>query len=116
MSVKFNDHVRQRMKNPLDVLRNITPLKVHLNHCAVGIAGESGELLDAVKKHFYYNKPLDRANVIEELGDIEFYMAAMRLALGLTREEILEANQSKLEKRYPTGYSDKAAVERADKE
>src|SRR5574343_533576 len=39
-----------------------------LLHAAVGISGEAGELLDAVKKTWIYNKSLDVQNVIEELG------------------------------------------------
>lgn len=86
-----------------------------LNHAAIGIAGEAGELLDAVKKHWAYNKPLDVPNIIEELGDLEFYMQAMRSLLNLSREEIIAANITKLEKRFPNGYSDEAAQARADK-
>jgi NTP pyrophosphatase (non-canonical NTP hydrolase) len=86
-----------------------------LLHAAVGTSGEAGELLDAVKKHWVYNKPLDRTNVIEELGDLEFYMAAMRLVLGVSRDQVLQANVDKLCKRYPAGYTDAAAAARADK-
>lgn len=89
----------------------------NIMHAAVGISGEAGELLDAVKKMWAYNKPLDRANVIEELGDIEFYLQAIRNALGLRREETLQANASKLAIRYSSGkYSDEQAQARADKE
>jgi NTP pyrophosphatase (non-canonical NTP hydrolase) len=87
-----------------------------LLHAAVGISGEAGELLDAIKKTWVYEKPLDIANVIEELGDLEFYMEAMRAQLGVTRVQVIEANVAKLTKRYPTGYSDEAAQARADKE
>lgn len=88
-----------------------------LLHAAVGIAGEAGELLDAVKKTWAYGKPLDLQNVIEELGDLEFYMQAMRNILNLVREDdILQNNMAKLSKRYPTGYTDAAAIARADKE
>lgn len=86
-----------------------------LLHGAVGVAGEAGELLDAVKKNWAYNKPLDAHNVIEELGDLEFYLQAIRSHLGFTRLQILEANVAKLTKRYPTGYTDEAAAARADK-
>lgn len=37
---------------------------------ATGVSGEAGELLDAVKKSVVYKKPLDRENVVEELGDL----------------------------------------------
>lgn len=85
-------------------------------HMAVGVSGEAGELLDAVKKYWVYNKPLDLANVIEELGDMEFYMQGMRLLMGVSRQKVLEANYVKLQQRYADGYSDAAAQARADKE
>lgn len=103
------------VKNPRDILETIKPKQMNLLHMGVGVAGEGGELLDAVKKYAIYNKPLDLENVIEELGDLEFYMEGIRLELGITREETLEANILKLSKRYEKGYSDKAAQERADK-
>ena len=81
-------------------------------HCAVGIAGEAGELLDAVKKLWVYGKPLDRQNAIEELGDIEFYAAALRGLLDVSREEVIAQNVAKLTKRYPTQYTDELAIAR----
>lgn len=86
-----------------------------LMHCAVGIAGEAGELLDAIKKQWVYGKPLDRAHAIEELGDIEWYMEALRGLLGVSRDEVIAANVSKLEVRYPVEYSDELALARLDK-
>lgn len=86
-----------------------------LMHCAVGIAGEAGELLDAIKKTWVYGKSLDRANVIEELGDIEFYAEALRTLLDIDRDEVIAANVAKLEKRYPTKYTDELALARLDK-
>lgn len=94
----------------------LTGNDAHLLHMAVGISGESGELLDAVKKASIYRKPIDRENVIEELGDLEFYMEGLRQGLDITREETLDANITKLGKRYEGHqYSDSAAQARADK-
>lgn len=99
-----------------DIVATLTPEDAHALHMAVGISGESGELLDAIKKAAIYRKPIDRANVIEELGDLEFYMEGLRQGLGITREETIDANIAKLSKRYSSGsYSDKHAQERADK-
>ena len=112
-------------------------------HMAVGVLGELGELLDAVKKSIIYRKPLDRDNLTEELGDIMFYargfgsvfqgndecemvdiifsdMKTLGLLLDVyevTKETCLEANIEKLLERYSSGtYSDKQAQDRADKE
>jgi hypothetical protein len=54
--------------------------------------------------------------VVEELGDLEFYMEGLRQATGITREETLAANIAKLGKRYQNHlYSDGQAQSRADK-
>lgn len=103
-----------------DIIAELTPDKAHILHMAVGVAGEAGELLDAVKKIAVYNKPMSleaRTNLVEELGDLEFYMQGLRERCGITREETLEANIAKLAKRYEAGkYSNQAAQERADKQ
>jgi len=105
------------LKPGQEVLNSLTPDKIDLAHSAFGIGGESGELLDVIKKHVFYNKPLDRNNVIEELGDLEFYMQALRAKLGITRQETLEHNMEKLAERYKNYvYSDQAAIDRADKQ
>lgn len=86
-----------------------------LMHMAIGVSGEAGELIDAIKKNWVYGKPLDRTNIIEELGDLEFYMAGIRLLLGIPRHDVLLANRAKLAQRYGDSYSDAAAIARADK-
>lgn len=85
-------------------------------HAAVGIAGEAGELLDAIKKNWAYGKPIDTVNIIEELGDLEFYITAMRQLIGISRQSVIQQNTDKLAKRYDGGvYTDAAAIARADK-
>ena len=99
-----------------DILQSLTPNKCNLMHAAIGIASEGGEILDCVKKYIIYNKDLDRDNLIEELGDMEFFMQQCRQAINVRRVEVLQKNYIKLmNKRYPNGYSDQAAQERADK-
>ena len=94
----------------------MTAQEAHLLHMAVGVSGEAGELLDAVKKSVVYKKPLDRENVVEELGDLRFYMAGLMNALSISEQEILYATNKKLAKRYASGsYSNEQAQERADK-
>lgn len=99
------------------LIDTLTPDKAHLQHMAIGVAGESGELLDCVKKHTIYGKDLDKENLLEELGDLEFYLEGIRQVTGLTREECLSHNIAKLSKRYEKlAYSDQAAQDRKDKE
>ena len=106
-----------RLSKPGDSIKNeLTPKQAHLLHMAVGISGEAGELLDAVKKHAIYQKSLDITNVVEELGDLEFFMEGLRATLGISREEVLAKNINKLSVRYHSGeYSNHQAQRRADK-
>lgn len=105
------------LAKPGDVIAsNMTPEEAHLLHMAVGIAGEAGELLDAIKKHVIYKKELDIENVIEECGDLKFYMKGLMEPLGISDADAISHNIKKLGKRYEGHkYSDKAAQDRADK-
>lgn len=115
MKIDFAQMVHQLAKDGDAILSSMDGDDAHNLHMAVGISGEAGELLDAIKKQVIYRKPLDRVNVVEELGDLEFYMEGLRQRLGITREETLEANIAKLGVRYQHGYSDEQAQQRADK-
>ena len=108
--------VAQLAKDGKIIADEMTPANAHIIHMAIGVSGEAGELLDACKKAVIYQKPLDRDNVVEELGDLEFYMEGLRQGLGITREETIEANIKKLGVRYKGHtYSDDQAQSRADK-
>ena len=85
-------------------------------HAALGVCGEAGELADAIKKHVIYEKSLDRDNIIEELGDLRFYMQAVQNLYQIPEQEILQANANKLAARYKgLTYSNEAAIAREDK-
>ena len=112
----FEEMVKGLAKNGDTIAEELTGADAHLAHMAIGISGEAGELLDAIKKATIYRKPIDLENVVEELGDLEFYMEGLRQGLGITREETLDANIEKLGKRYNgLKYSDESAQNRADK-
>jgi NTP pyrophosphatase (non-canonical NTP hydrolase) len=90
---------------------------LNLLHGAVGMSGEAGELLDSVKKTWAYNRPVDRVNIVEELGDLRFYMQMVMIQLKISEEEVIQGNVDKLAKRYiGLTYSDIAAQIRADKQ
>lgn len=111
----YSEFVSGLAKPGEDILKQLTPEDAHLIHMILGVCGEAGELLDAVKKATIYRKEIDLRNVIEELGDIEFYLQGIRNHFRFSRDEIIEANHGKLSRRYPNGYSNTAAQARADK-
>lgn len=107
--------VQALCKDGDEIKQELTHLDAHLIHMVMGICGEAGELLDAIKKAVIYRKEIDLPNVVEELGDLEFYMEGLRQGLDLTREQCIKHNIAKLTKRYGEVYSNRAAIERQDK-
>lgn len=69
-------------------------------HCAIGIATESGEILDAYKKARFYGRELNVVNVKEEIGDCLYYLQVLCGEIGYTLEQAKIDNITKLEKRY----------------
>lgn len=112
---QYPDFVAVRTKGGEAIAESLDPGKCDLLHMAIGISGEAGELLDCVKKHVIYGQPLNRENALEELGDAMFYIQGACNALGVSLEDLIRGNITKLEKRYPVEYSDAAAKARADK-
>jgi len=116
MSITHPQLVKALVQPGEAIVQRLTAPEAHALHMTVGLCGEAGELLDAIKKHVIYKKPADIENIIEELGDIEFYLEGLRQGFGITREQTLAANINKLQVRYASGfYSDAQAQDRADK-
>jgi len=117
--ITHSEMVSALVKPGKTILKEMEPWQANVLHMAVGVSGEAGELLDAAKKVAIYQKEPTaawRENVIEELGDLEFYMEGLRQELNITRKQTLDVNIEKLGKRYEQfQYSNKAAIDRVDK-
>jgi NTP pyrophosphatase (non-canonical NTP hydrolase) len=81
---------------------------------ALGLGGESGEVIDMIKKHLFHGHDLDQDKISKELGDVFWYIAAMAAVCGLTLEDIAKKNVAKLEARYPGGFSVEASKNRTE--
>lgn len=53
------------------------PFPDHINHMGLGVVGEMGEIVDALKKSHIYGKQLDQVNIVEEVGDVAYYVAGV---------------------------------------
>jgi NTP pyrophosphatase (non-canonical NTP hydrolase) len=91
---------------------NENPQLMSLLHGAMGISTEAGELLDVIKKHIFYGKPVDQVNLAEEVGDTMWYVAEVVRALRVDLDSVLSKNIDKLRCRYPDKFSSEAAVNR----
>lgn len=108
--------VEGRCKEGVAIRNEMSDMQAHLLHMALGVAGEAGEIVDAVKKSAIYQQPLDVKNIKEEIGDVLFYLQGICNVTGLTLQECMTDNVEKLMKRYSSGsYSDAQAKARADK-
>ena len=101
----YRQHIEERF----------TGSKGRLINGALGMAGETGEVVDIIKKHTQYNKELNVQHLKEELGDVLWYMAIILEDIGSSFDEVMQMNQDKLNKRFPTSFSEQEANERKDK-
>ena len=75
-----------------------------LENACLGLAGECGEVCDIVKKTLFQGHALDRAGLIEEAGDVLWYLAELAAGLGVSLEDMAVQNVMKLRRRYPNGF------------
>ena len=71
---------------------------------ALGLCGEAGEVADMMKKWAWHDKPLNRERMIDELGDVLWYVSDLASALNLSLDGIATHNVAKLRRRYPDGF------------
>lgn len=75
------------------ILDTMTPAKSHLLHMAIGISGEVGELIAGLHTYNRHTQNLRAIsecyeNVLEELGDIAFYVEGLLQGVGLTHDSV----------------------------
>lgn len=78
-----------------------------LYYAALGLAGEAGEVANTTKKimrdHDHIVTDEKRAEIKKELGDVMWYIARLSSELGLSLDEIMQANIDKLASRMERG-------------
>jgi NTP pyrophosphatase (non-canonical NTP hydrolase) len=81
-------------------------------HGILGMATESGELMNVIAENIRSDKAVDTVNVHEEMHDTSWYMAIIHDALGLDWSEGLARNIAKLKARYPEKFTEHHANNR----
>lgn len=110
INMKINEYQELAMKtlNPSLAKQEI------LINAVMGLCGESGECIDVVKKHLYQQHDLDHKKLLEELGDVAWYLAEACTALDVHLEDVLEQNISKLKLRFRDGFKKEDSIKRKD--
>lgn len=79
----------------------------NLSYPCLGLAGETGEVCDKIKKIIRDKEGVvsteDVEEIKKELGDVLFYIAAQAWELGITLESVAQANIDKIADRKKRG-------------
>lgn len=85
-----------------------------LAYLTLGIAGETGEIVEHLKKFVWHNHELNKGYIQKEVGDVFWYLSALCSVVGLDLEDVARVNVEKLKLRYPDGYSHERSQNRTD--
>ena len=106
MTVQEYQELAMRTKN------NDLTREQHLIDGVLGLCGESGEVSDMLKKHLFQGHDFKKDDLINELGDVMWYIALICESQHLSMNGIMVRNIDKLEKRYKDGFSVEASINR----
>lgn len=87
----------------------VTP---RIEHAVMGLVTEAAECMDALKKAKIYGRELDTVNLVEEAGDIMWYLAILADELGVSFEDMWQKNIAKLRVRFPEKYTEELVENR----
>lgn len=104
--MKPKDYIKNAIRTEIEKYTfsssgGVTP---RIEHAIFGLVTEAGELMDEMKKAKIYGKEIDVINLVEEAGDIMWYLALLSDELNVPFEEIWDKNIKKLRARYPEKY------------
>ena len=80
----------------------IYPIEAQVTYPAMGLANEAGEVLGKVKK-IIRDGTYNREGIVDELGDVLWYAAALARDLDVSLTEVAHRNLEKLASRQERG-------------
>ena len=72
-----------------------------LDYATCGLVTESAKILDLIKKSKKNLQVLDKEKVLEELGDLLWYLNLTIDELGYNFDDVMNSNLLKIERKYP---------------
>jgi NTP pyrophosphatase (non-canonical NTP hydrolase) len=107
----FDDYQRQAQRTS-----NTIGMNAKIENGCMGLCGEAGECMDILKKHKYQGHDLDRDKLIDEAGDVMWYLAELATGLGVSLDDIAQHNIDKLWCRFPEGFDSIRSIRRPEYE
>ena len=113
---EYLDEINERYKQyPADRAANVAA-NIEIIECCLGLSGEVGEVVDLIKKSLMYSQPLDQRKLLLELGDVFHYFLRLAHLNHISLPTLMDANAQKLRARFPDGYTNAAAIAKADQD
>lgn len=91
--MEFNDY--QKLAN-----RTLLGNEQVLTNCALGLASESGEVIDLIKKYTFNGEDLKRDELVKKMGDVLWYLSQVAEWANIPFEEVAQQNITTLNTRY----------------
>jgi len=97
--ISFNEYQSKARETAL------YPPELGLYYTTLGLTGEAGEVAEKVKKMIRDNKSIEecKTDILNELGDVLWYIANVAHEFGLTLSDIANNNIDKLQSRLDRG-------------
>lgn len=109
MEYCFSDYQREAMRTAQD-----RPMREAIDEAVFGLVGETGEVVDVLKKSLFHGHELDKQSLIKELGDVLWYVAYLADVFNINLNKVAEQNIDKLTARYPEGFYTHKSINRGE--
>ena len=94
--------------------RSDLSIEEQMKNASMGLTGEAGEVVDIIKKYAYQGHELEIEELIDELGDVIYYLCWLCILLQIDFSEICFNNMNKLTKRYPNSFEAERSINRTE--
>lgn len=96
--MEINEYQKLASRTIVDLGENA--FKKHLENSAIGASCEASEVLQCVQRNIFCKKPLDTKHIVEECGDVLWYISYLLTTLNVSLEYCMKENIIKTESRY----------------
>lgn len=96
---KYQEYAKQFAKYP----DAGTHSQTEVMYLTLGLAGETGEVAEKIKKYYRDGTVLDKADLAKELGDVLWYLSQIALWADLKLHYVADLNLAKLYSRKDRG-------------
>lgn len=109
----YHDFVAGKMK---DHSPGLGAQSTRLSDWGLGLAGETGEVVELLKHAIFHDEPVDKMQLAKELGDVVFYIQAICETTSIPFEEVIRLNAAKLQHRHGDNFSAQTSADRHARE